>query len=202
MAPIIVTYEEAKETIGIQFSLALQPNRATSELSLSTLSKNFKQSPVNRRKNMAFSAWLCPRQFMPYDPTRHGPIGPILAHIRRRQQQQPPNRIMCVYYTTPSRPSSTHNKTSEVPSTKHSTQQSPMPSESPPAIKLERRSLPYVTIPKQFSVIDVPIWHTRKTCDNKCYGHQDGCNRQNAQAYIAAGHRVSKRGRSIYQNKN
>ena len=41
---------------------------------------------------------------------------------------------------------------------------------------------------------DVPIWHTSKTCDNKCYGHQDGCDRQNAQAYIAAGHRVSKRG--------
>ena len=40
---------------------------------------------------------------------------------------------------------------------------------------------------------DVPLWHTSQTCTNKVPGHQDGCTRQNAQAYMTAGHRVSKK---------
>jgi hypothetical protein len=40
---------------------------------------------------------------------------------------------------------------------------------------------------------DVPHWHTSQTCTNKIPGHQDGCNRQNAQAYLTAGHRVSRK---------
>ena len=40
---------------------------------------------------------------------------------------------------------------------------------------------------------DVPHWHTSQTCTNKVLGHQDGCNRQNAEAYLTAGHRVSRK---------
>eukprot|EP00804_Cyclotella_cryptica_P023697 CCRYP_019320-RA/>CCRYP_019320-RA protein AED:0.37 eAED:0.35 QI:0/0/0/1/1/1/6/0/1607 len=36
---------------------------------------------------------------------------------------------------------------------------------------------------------DVPHWHTSQTCNNRAPGHQDGCTRQNAQAYMTAGHR-------------
>jgi hypothetical protein len=42
---------------------------------------------------------------------------------------------------------------------------------------------------------DVEIWHTSQTCPVKHSNpyHQDGCNRENAQAYIAAGHRICKK---------
>lgn len=40
---------------------------------------------------------------------------------------------------------------------------------------------------------DVEKGHNSATCVYKKNGHQDGCNRQNAQAYMDAGHRVSKR---------
>eukprot|EP00804_Cyclotella_cryptica_P028204 CCRYP_011045-RA/>CCRYP_011045-RA protein AED:0.18 eAED:0.15 QI:0/0/0/1/1/1/2/0/1234 len=36
---------------------------------------------------------------------------------------------------------------------------------------------------------DVEGWHTSATCRNKKQGHQDGCNRENAQAYKDAGHK-------------
>eukprot|EP00804_Cyclotella_cryptica_P011139 CCRYP_020834-RA/>CCRYP_020834-RA protein AED:0.37 eAED:0.22 QI:0/0/0/0.66/1/1/3/0/880 len=39
---------------------------------------------------------------------------------------------------------------------------------------------------------DVPQWHTSQTCNNRVPGHQEGCNRANAQAYMTAGHRVSQ----------
>jgi hypothetical protein len=43
---------------------------------------------------------------------------------------------------------------------------------------------------------DVPIWHTSATCNVKHLNpyHQDGCTRENAQAYMNAGHRISKKG--------
>jgi hypothetical protein len=40
---------------------------------------------------------------------------------------------------------------------------------------------------------DVPHWHTSQSCNNRAPGHQDGCTRKNAQAYMTAGHRVSKK---------
>jgi hypothetical protein len=40
---------------------------------------------------------------------------------------------------------------------------------------------------------DVPQWHNSQTCNNRVPGHQDGCNRANAQAYMSAGHRVSRK---------
>jgi hypothetical protein len=42
---------------------------------------------------------------------------------------------------------------------------------------------------------DVEIWHTSQTCPFKHSNpyHQDGCTRENAQAYIAAGHRICKK---------
>eukprot|EP00804_Cyclotella_cryptica_P000273 CCRYP_010218-RA/>CCRYP_010218-RA protein AED:0.29 eAED:-0.05 QI:0/0/0/0.5/1/1/2/0/769 len=36
---------------------------------------------------------------------------------------------------------------------------------------------------------DVPHWHTSQTCNNRAPGHQDGRTRQDAQAYMTAGHR-------------
>lgn len=43
---------------------------------------------------------------------------------------------------------------------------------------------------------DVPIWHTSMTCNRKHTNpyHQDGVTRENAQAYMNAGHRVNKKG--------
>ena len=41
---------------------------------------------------------------------------------------------------------------------------------------------------------DVEGWHTSATCRNKKHGHQDGCTRENAQAYKDAGHKVTWRG--------
>eukprot|EP00804_Cyclotella_cryptica_P003417 CCRYP_018563-RA/>CCRYP_018563-RA protein AED:0.22 eAED:0.19 QI:0/0/0/1/0.33/0.25/4/0/1155 len=41
---------------------------------------------------------------------------------------------------------------------------------------------------------DVEGWHTSATCHNKKQGHQDGCTRENAQAYKDAGHKVTWRG--------
>ena len=44
---------------------------------------------------------------------------------------------------------------------------------------------------------DVPSWHTSATCPPECrkYGHQEGFTRNNADAYIQAGHNPSTRGR-------
>eukprot|EP00804_Cyclotella_cryptica_P025040 CCRYP_015954-RA/>CCRYP_015954-RA protein AED:0.40 eAED:0.40 QI:0/0/0/1/0/0/2/0/332 len=36
---------------------------------------------------------------------------------------------------------------------------------------------------------DVPQWHNSHTCANHVPGHQEGCTRTNAQAYMTAGHR-------------
>jgi hypothetical protein len=41
---------------------------------------------------------------------------------------------------------------------------------------------------------DVPSWHTSQTCNMPGAYHQVGCTRENAQAYMTAGHRVSKKG--------
>ena len=38
---------------------------------------------------------------------------------------------------------------------------------------------------------DVPHWHSSQTCPYRVDGHQVGCTRENAQAYMSAGHRVS-----------
>ena len=40
---------------------------------------------------------------------------------------------------------------------------------------------------------DVPQWHTSQTCPYQVEGHQVGCTRENAQAYMSAGHRVSRK---------
>eukprot|EP00804_Cyclotella_cryptica_P001456 CCRYP_003689-RA/>CCRYP_003689-RA protein AED:0.50 eAED:0.46 QI:0/-1/0/1/-1/1/1/0/147 len=40
---------------------------------------------------------------------------------------------------------------------------------------------------------DVPQWHTSQTCADRVPGHQVGCTRENAQAYMHAGHRVSRK---------
>ena len=40
---------------------------------------------------------------------------------------------------------------------------------------------------------DVPHWHTSQSCDDRVPGHQTGCTRANAQAYLDAGHRVSRK---------
>jgi hypothetical protein len=41
---------------------------------------------------------------------------------------------------------------------------------------------------------DVPSWHTGQTCNMPGTYHQVGCTCENAQAYMTAGHRVSKKG--------
>ena len=40
---------------------------------------------------------------------------------------------------------------------------------------------------------DVPAWHTSATCPTPGRYHQHACTRENAEAYLAAGHRVSKK---------
>ena len=44
---------------------------------------------------------------------------------------------------------------------------------------------------------DVPIWHTSATCPTNCRknGHQEQVDRNNAEAYINAGHNVCKKGK-------
>eukprot|EP00956_Cyclotella_meneghiniana_P021065 scaffold37874_cov42-Cyclotella_meneghiniana.AAC.9 len=40
---------------------------------------------------------------------------------------------------------------------------------------------------------DVPHWHNSQTCPYHVDGHQVGCTRENAQAYMNAGHQVSRK---------
>ena len=40
---------------------------------------------------------------------------------------------------------------------------------------------------------DVPHWHNSQTCPYQVEGHQTGCTRENAKAYMNAGHRVSRK---------
>jgi hypothetical protein len=77
----------------------------------------------------------------------------------------------------------------------------PVPSALPPNQQVQNPAFSNVT--KRFNNwnmcstcgFDVEIWHTSQTCPvkhNNPY-HQDGCTRENAQAYIAAGHRICKK---------
>lgn len=69
--------------------------------------------------------------------------------------------------------------------------------------QLKQHNAPFSNVVKHFNNwnmcftcgFDVPAWHNSQTCNVKHTNaaHQEGCNRENAQAYLAAGHKVNRK---------
>eukprot|EP00804_Cyclotella_cryptica_P000700 CCRYP_000984-RA/>CCRYP_000984-RA protein AED:0.37 eAED:0.21 QI:0/0/0/1/0/0/3/0/1009 len=128
-----------------------------------------------------------PTPAMPYQQYQQGGRG---ARSRGGKGRNTRNRRgQTQQYYTPTTPATTFN----IPS---STLGVPPPAFQPPSTPPNPVKY-YNNWNMCFSCgFDVEGWHTSATCRNKKQGHQDGCTRENAQAYKDAGHKVAWRART------